>query len=242
MRKNRRKKGNYNIAIIISIICLVAAGLVLLLRSEHGTYGRSNDNTNSDDNSEEKQMISFPYELEEGKIEILSMFQASIENPDCNNEIGEDTAALEIINKSEEYCHKAVVKVILEDGTEFEFEATDIPPGKTVWAFDINNSSIVSDYVCAEVTGKAEFGDSSFLEDKVSFDVEEMTITVQNETDEVLTNILVKCHCLFEDIYFGGITYEYPISAIPADGQVVIDAVDCFMGTAEVVGIIKNEQ
>ena len=57
-----------------------------------------------------------------------------------------------------------------------------------------------------------------------------------------LTDILLKCHCLFEDIYFGGISYEYPISAIPADGQVVIDAVDCFMGTAEVVGIIKNEQ
>ena len=102
-KKRGKRKNKKNNIVMLRIVCLSAIGMIVLLCVGIGNWTRINDNMNKKKNQE----VSFPYELEEGKIEILSLFQASVENPDCNNELGENTAALEIANKSEEYCQQA---------------------------------------------------------------------------------------------------------------------------------------
>ncbi len=228
------------ITLIIIILCLLGIAAFVFSNNEGISETDNKDSMSKIENADIKKEIIFPYEIESGKLKILSLFQSSIENPDAYNELQENIASLEILNQSDEYCEHASVIVCLEDGTQLEFEISDIPPRRTVWAFDIHNVAIDSEYVCVDVSGEASFGKESYIEDEVSFHVEDTTITVQNKTDQELVDLLVKCHCLFDEAYFGGITYEYPISTIPAHGQVVIEADDCFMGIAEVVSIIKN--
>ena len=190
--------------------------------------------------AEENNSIEFPYELENGKLLVKSLFQASVENPDCSNEIGEDIASLEITNQSEEFCTEAAVKVVMQDGTELSFMATNIPAGKTVWAFSTSNQSVAQEDVCRTIECTAEFGENTMMEDRVQCSVEDTTITVLNLTNEELNDLSIYCHCLFEDAYFGGVTYCYPVENLPAGESVTIEADDCYMGTAEVVSIKKD--
>lgn len=206
-----------------------------------GTSGTEVSGTESGSTEEQKESaIELPCELENGKLLVQSLFQSSVENPDAGNEIGEDIGSLEILNQSEEYCISAEIKVTVEDGTEIVFTATDIPAGKTAWVFAPDNQSISQDSVCQKIEGTAQFGQTSLMEDQVMYSVEDTTITLQNLTENDLTDLSVYCHCLFEDVYFGGRTYCYPVELLPAGGTAVVEAADCFMGTAEVVAIRKN--
>lgn len=190
---------------------------------------------------EEETGIVFPYELEGGKLIVNSLFQSSIENPDCNNEIGEDIASLEITNQSDEFCTSVQITVTMPDGAEIPFAATNIPGGKTVWIFAADNQSIDQEVVsCEKIEGSAEFGESSMMEDQISVVTDDTTITIQNLTENTITNLDVHCHCLFEEVYFGGLTYNYPVESIAAGESVTIEAEDCYMGTAEVVGVTQG--
>lgn len=230
------------------VLTAQAAVLLIILPIIAGCGKKASD-TVSEDNSvasenenvqkKEKIEIEFPYELEEGKLLVNSLFQSSVENPDCGNEIGEDIASLEIINQSEEFCVTAEIYVTMQDGTELSFHATNIPAGKKVWAFALDNQTIDQESVCEKIESTAEFGEASLLETQVEYKVEDTTITIQNITESEITDLSVYCHCLFDDAYFGGLTYCYPVESLPAGESVIIEADDCYMGTAEVV-LIKN--
>lgn len=188
----------------------------------------------------EKVGIEFPYELEDGKLIVNSLFQSSIENPDCENEIGEDIASLEIENQSEEFCTFAEIKVTMEDDIEISFTATNIPAGKKVLAFAVDNQSIDQESNCKTIESNAEFGTASMMEGQISWSVEDTTITIQNLTDSEITDLVVGYHCLFEDAYFGGLTYSHPLQSLAAGESIILEADECYMGTAEVVSIVKN--
>lgn len=186
---------------------------------------------------EEVKGIQFPYEMEDGKLLIQSLFQSSIENPDAENAYGEDVASLEIVNNSEEFIQQAAFTVTLEDGSQVYFEGTNIPAGKKVWLFAKGNESIDAEPVCEEITDSVTYGEASVMEDRIQTSVEDTVITLQNVTEEDLYNVTVGCHCLFEEQYFGGLTYSYPVEVIPAGGTVTVDAADCYLGIPEIVFI-----
>lgn len=227
------------------IVVALAVGISLSMFA-----GCANKNTDKGDDvsnvdesgiaATEKDGVEFPYELENGKLLVNSLFQASIENPDCDNEIGEDIASLEIENQSEEFCTAVNVQVTMQDGSELSFSATNIPAGKKVWVFSTDNQSIAQENICEKIECTAEFGENSMMEDQVQYSVEDTTITIQNITDSEITDLSVYCHCLFEEAYFGGVSYCYSVEKLPAGGSVTMDADDCYMGTAEVV-LIKKE-
>ncbi|MCI7181911.1 MAG: hypothetical protein SOY12_00790 [Schaedlerella sp.] len=129
----------------------------------------SEDNTGSEDvstgnaentgNGDISQQIGFPYDLEDGKLQITTLFQSSVPNPDCDFKEGIDIASIELLNQSGQYLKSADITLTMEDGTELRFEVLDIPDGDKVWAFDINNTSIASDGRCINVQYKAVFED-----------------------------------------------------------------------------------
>ena len=96
--------------------------------------GKNETQTEKEIISEEQQeqSLSFPYELENGKLVINSLFQSSIMNPDCRDEMGEDVATLELENGSGEFLESAEIVVTLTDGEELEFEISCIPDGEKV--------------------------------------------------------------------------------------------------------------
>lgn len=186
---------------------------------------------------EESTDIQFPYELEDGKLVIQSLFQSSIENPDAGNALGEDVASLEIVNNSDEFIQQAAVTVALENGTQIFFEGTNIPAGKKAWLFAKGNDSIDVEPACAEITYNITYGEASVMEDRIQTSVDDTVITLQNITEEDIYNVTIGCHCLFDEQYFGGLTYNYPVEVIPAGGTVTVDAADCYLGIPEIVFI-----
>ena len=229
----------------IWIISVVVAAILIAVIAIAAAYIKKMEKSGSekpDSAGEMGERIPFPYELADGKLKVASLFQYSGLNPDCNNEEGEDIAALEIVNQSNEFCKSAEIHVRMENGTELVFRAEDIPAGRKIWVFESGNQSVGQDDVCEELRDNSEFEEVSLMEDQIRASVEDTTITIENLTGEEITDLMVGCHCLFEDTYFGGVTYSYPTGTIPAGGQAVVDAADCYMGTAEVVWISNNEE
>lgn len=192
--------------------------------------------------SQKVQGIVFPYELEEGRLLIKSLFPAEIMNPDCENKTGEETATLELVNQSEEFLASAQITVEMPDGTKIPFAVTNLPPGKTVWAFAADNAAIVQGAVCSKIQSKAVFEKTgNRMEEQVSMEVQGTSITLTNRTGEELTGLSVGCHCVFDAVYFGGVTYFYQAGTIPAGGSVTVEAEDCYLGDAEVVCVNREE-
>ncbi|MDO4312469.1 MAG: hypothetical protein Q4C52_05240 [Eubacteriales bacterium] len=194
----------------------------------------------AEDMSEDKG-FDFPYDLEDGKLEVNSLFQFTGTNPDYGDEEGEDIASLEVINKSDQHLASAEIKVSLGAGTELTFEITDVPAGQSVMVFEKNNTSYDTSDKCIAVEDTAEFEETTALmEDKLIVDVQETTVTLTNTTGEDLINLLLHCHCLVDDTYFGGLVYSYPIEMIPAGQSVTVQADECYMGTASVVRVSQD--
>lgn len=190
---------------------------------------------------DEQKGLSFPYTLADGKLEVTSIFQYSGGNPDCDDEMGENIAALAVVNKSDKHLSSAQFTAVLLDGTQIPFEVTDIPAGQTVWAFAKDNSVYETENVCESLTCTAQFEDiSPLMADKLSFEVNETEVTFINNSGESLSNLSVSCHCLFEDAYFGGRTYTYPIENIAAGEKLTVSAEDCYLGKAAVVRINQD--
>ena len=232
--------------VVLFIVVAVAAVVIAFIAIAAAVYtsdpGKSGNGQDTPEEEQQAEGLAFPYELAEGKLQAASLFQYSGLNPDCNNEEGEDIAALEIVNQSDEFCRSAEIQVVMQDGTELLFKAEDIPAGKKIWVFESNNQSIGQDDACEEINDTSEFGEASLLEDQIAVSVKDTAITLENLTGEEITDLMVGCHCLFEDTYFGGVTYSYPAGTVPAGGQAAVEASDCYMGTAEVVWISKNEE
>lgn len=235
-RKSKRRKQNERILIclcvVLGIVIAIFIGLIL----------KDLKKDNEDGKSEKKEPgLTFPYQLEEGKLEVASLFQFTGTNPDCNNENGENIAALQVSNKSEEYLKQAEIKAQLTNGTELVFEVIDVPAGQSVIVFEKKNTVYELSDVCKKIECTAEFEDEApLLEDQISISVEEMSVVVTNKSDQELSNLVLHCHCLLDNEYFGGLTYKYPVESIPGGASVTVEAVDCYLGEAAVVRISQE--
>lgn len=182
--------------------------------------------------------LEFPYLLEGGALEVSSAFQYSGPNPDCQWEEEEDLGALALVNRSERYLEKAKITVILSNEATLQFNVYDIPAGQTVWAFESENQKYPVEEHCIAMECEAQFADDLRLSaDEVSTEAAGTTITLTNNTDKDMQNLTVRCHILFDEVYFGGSSYSYPVENIPAGGNATVEAMDCFLGDAAVVWV-----
>lgn len=189
---------------------------------------------------EEEKGIDFPYELDDGNLVVNALFQSSIENPDCGNEYADDIASLEIVNQSGRFLESAVITLTMSDGAQMHMTMRDIPADQKVWVFENNNVSLTGEMVCVTMDCETNYlGQVPEVSHQIAVDVEGTTITIANQSEEIVSGVTVECHCLFDDVYYGGQTYNYPIDEISPGGAVVVEAEDCYLGTAEVVLITE---
>lgn len=184
------------------------------------------------------QAVEFPYVTEDGKLEITSLFQFSGFNPDCAGAEGTDIAALQLHNASSEHLTKAELVLQLESGVSLRFVVKDLPASGDAMVFSVDNTEMSSQDACSKITYSGSYeAESPVLADKISVQPEELQIILTNLSDEDLTDMTVYCHCLLEDISFGGLTYEYPVPKLPAGESIKVDTPDCYLGSAQVVRI-----
>lgn len=189
-----------------------------------------------------ESVIVFPMSLEEGSLEIGSLYPFSGINPDCGNQAGENIAALELTNLSETYLTEARITVQLADGTQIPFYAADLPAGACAMVFSVENQSISADAICTNVTSEAVFDDTAALAaDKLAVQTEGTLITLTNISGQDVSEIVVYCRNTLGEAYFGGVTYQYTINNLAANETATVDAVDCILGMAQVVRIAVGE-
>lgn len=189
-----------------------------------------------------QEPLEFPLALENGKLDIESIFQFDGINPDCGNQEGKNIATATVTNLSDMYLESAELSVTTDSSDVLRFVITDLPAGKTALVFSAENASVKETTAYADVVCKPVFNpEASMNEDKVTATVEGTKVTLKNNTSEEIANIVVYCHASLGDQFFGGITYTYPVNNLPANGTAEVDAAECFLGLAEVVRIAINE-
>lgn len=231
----QKKNGRTILLVVIIGVMLVLALLVWKL------VDRDGDKPEPDALHSAEIDLTLPYALENGKLEVTSIFQYTGDNPDCNDEAGEDIAALAVTNQSGQHLTSAQFTAKLADGTELHFTAADVPAGQTVWAFAPDNSSYDTENPCISITCTAKFEASTpVLAEQLSISVEGTAVTLTNISGETLENLTVGCHCLFNEAYFGGRTYSYAVPSIAAGSSVTIQAEECYLGEAAVVRVTQG--
>ena len=96
--------------------------------------------------------LEFPYIIDEGKLEVNSLFQFQGINPDSGNQEGTDIAAVVVKNISDLYLTSANICMEMSDGTKLEFLITELPAGKQIMAFSTENKILAEDAECISVS------------------------------------------------------------------------------------------
>lgn len=215
--------------------------LILVLSIGVFVY-KQNEAEKKEDAAKEELMkngLAFPYELDDGKLVVDSVFQYTGLNMDCEDQECEDTGAIQITNKSAEHLAYADITLKLASGNEMIFRIEEIPSGKSVMAFDTENKTYDKADKVIDIKVKTSYvADASLKEDQVSLSVENTKITVGNTSSETLENITIKYHCDAGETYVGGKCREALVEALAAGENTVVEASGCYFGEAAVVNII----
>lgn len=256
----RKKKKNPagRIVLLVVVLLLLAAFVIFLmprlLYSLRGDGGEeslpqtepqiSAEPTASAEMAEPVQTApaaAFPLALEDGKLEISSLFQFTGINPDCGNQEGTNIGAITLKNVSDSYLEEAHITLTLVDGSQLHFAVTELPAGASAMVFSTENTGIPENAACAGAVSDASFDDSAVtVSDRVAAYADGIHITVTNTSDEDISRIVVYCRSPLGEEYFGGITYSYTITDLPAGESTSVDATDCILGIAEVVRFAIN--
>lgn len=177
--------------------------------------------------------LQFPYTLENGSLEISSLFQYSGMNPDFENATGDNIGAIELVNRSQEFLSSVEIVLDMADGSQLRFLAADIPAGQTAWVFADGNGSYAAPSVgCLSASCTAQFAGEVPVPQGVDISVQGMDVTITNNTAQELPAMEVSCHCLFSDVYFGGRVYIYSTEPVAPGQSVSLTAFDCYLGDA----------
>ena len=264
-RFSKRKRSGMERTVVICLILLIVvlAGLIgwtLLNRgnSGEGTAGATfpvnteapvqtdahavPTETTAPPATEPQIPSAIPCVFAEGKLQISSIFEYSGANPDCDWENGDNICGLVLENISDEHLVYARIELEMSDGSQFLFEAEQIPGGETVWLFERNNQILISGTTCTSTEVDFEFEKTPDLLSEV-LDVESsgMVIRLTNHSMEELFGVSVICHSVLDDFYFGGLAYNYHAGDVSAGETVEITAIDCFLDSTAVVRIDINE-
>lgn len=251
--QQKKKKSSKIILVVICLMVLIAAALFAVPQLLHGLSDDSNTeyhagsedtipNSVSEENgSQALDKIAFPVVLDEGKLEVESLFQFSGVNPDAGRQDVTDIAAVTIRNISDTYLKAATVTAVLGNGSERTFAVQDLPAGKSALLCATDNGKLLDSDVCTEIRVESVFEDVQ-SEDSVKISVDGMTVTLENISGETLSEIDVYCRDVFGDQYFGGMAYQYTIETLPAGESTTVTVVDSIMGMTEVVRVAVKDQ
>lgn len=177
------------------------------------------------------------------EIEVYTVFPSSVMNTDADSEFVENLASVEFKNISGSYLKKCEIQAETADGELFSFYAEDIPADMEVMAFDTMNKSIAEKMEVVNFTCSTEIETADILmKDKIEVETEGIGIKLKNISDTDLSDLVVTCHWVMDDVSYGGSKYEYPVEMLKVGETATIEAADCYLGQVKVVRISANEK
>ena len=182
--------------------------------------------------------VELPLTLEDGKLQVESLFQFDGINPDSGNQEQDQIAAILVRNLSKEYLTEAEIVMELSNGVKTSFVVTNLPGERAAMVFSADNSTMKDSDFCVSASCKAQWDEmSGVMPEGIAVSVDGITVTVTNQTAQDIPELTVYCHSLLEEDFFGGITYTYKIENLSANAAAVLEVPECFLGMAEVVRI-----
>lgn len=199
------------------------------------------DSDTGNGGKEATNVVEFPAVLDEGRIEIESLFSFSGVNPDAQKQKADDVASIVLKNISNSYLSEATVTATLADGTQRVFSVQDLPAGASVMAFSVDNAKLLSSDLCTDIAVEAVFEEAP---GSVGAEcaVDGMMVTVTNTASKALQNVSVYYRDVFDGKYFGGKTYCYNIENLSAGESTTFAAEESLLGVIEVVRIAANQE
>lgn len=241
MDKKRRKKKKRGFAwllgvlVVLILILLLVIGLIVYKKSDKRG---ENDNINIDQTEKQDEELVFPYRLDDGKLEVESVFRYSGINPDCEDEEGEDIGAVQIKNCSEEYLESAEFAITTRDGTKLIFTITDLPAGSIVMAFEVENKEFSAGQTVEKIEANTSYSsDASMHKETVEIFGDDSEIGLKNVSAETIQNMTLTYRCILDGVYFGGKSYQKNVEALGAGESITLDASECYLGEASVIKI-----
>lgn len=235
-----QEKKNKHLLPILLIILFVVAAILLFLIFQHIASSGLAENTSVSQENISLENPDIIYQNED--IEIYTFFPSSVVNTDADATYVEDVASIEFKNISESYLKTCEIQIKTADGTWFTFVAEDIPVGMEVMSFEQSNQTIEEGIEIADVKCSTEVEISDvLLENQIEFFENELEIVVKNVGKEDLEDLVISCHCMMDDVSYGGSKYEYSLKYLKTGESATIYADDCYFGQAKVVRIAVNE-
>ena len=186
--------------------------------------------------TEEAEKYQFPVLLDDGKVELSSVFEYSGINPDCGDELAEDIGAVQMKNISGEYLKTLQIKVTMSDGTELDFLVEDVPPETEVLAFELQNKVYDKNLKIMNLQAEGEYS-AEVADEEYSYEVSGSDIAVTNLSEEAKTEVAVSYHCTIDGMIFGGQSYELPIETLEPGETFTVTDTFCLLGDVTVVSI-----
>lgn len=189
--------------------------------------------------AEEVKGLEFPLTMDEGRLELTSVFEYGGPNPDFEDVFAEEIGAIQLKNISGQYLKNVSILVTLSDGTQLNFHVEDIPADVEVLAFETQNQVYDDTKKVVNVSAEGEYSAEEFA-DLFSYSVSGSEITVENISGSAQNNIIVNYHCTIDGLCFGGQSYELVLESLEAgESSTVLDTL-CYMGDVTVMNIVAE--
>lgn len=220
---------------------VVAAGCGSPQIENQMEVAQSNEQNQQEETLSEQQVVEaekpqFPIELDEKQLQLGSVFESTVMNPDCDDAYGEDIATIQLKNASGKYLKSAKIQVTVSNGDVFNFLVQDVPADMEIMAFDVDNQTYDDTYYVQDTKVEAVYGEYA-ANDAFTWKVNGSEITVENKSGDKKENITIYYHCMLENLGYGGKTYELTIGSLkPGESQTVTDQY-CFVGDVRVSNI-----
>lgn len=235
-RRSKKKESKKTIRIMIGIVLIALIILLAILAVHNRSLKKQEDQKEADKKA--ATSLELPYQFDDGKLEMESVFSYAGPNPDNNGEEGDNIAAIQMKNCSDTYLASAQITVTAGDGTKLTYQVEDLPAGKTVTAFEIKNQELPDKLTIHKIDAKTEYSDDvSLHEDTLTITTEDMNIGLTNISQEAIQNMTVIYHDVMDDEYFGGKSYQKTVESLAAGASTTVNAEECYIGEAAVAGI-----
>lgn len=241
--KNSNKKKFKRLVIILGVLLFVLLVLLAIIifrdKDSNDVSDNGNNEVTSEQNVEEENIAENPeivYQTEE--IEVYTIFPSDVINTDADSEFVKNLASVEFKNISGIYLKKCEIQIETADGETYSFLAKDIPAEMEVMAFETSNKTIKEEMEVANFTCSTEAESSDVLmSDQIEVSEEGTVVTVKNISGKDLSDLVVTCHWMMDEVSYGGSKYEYPVEILKAGETATIEAADCYLGQVKVVRI-----
>lgn len=162
---------------------------------------------------------------------------------DGRDELVEDVAAILVTNRSSRFLDLGTLTFDI-DGKKATFVVTGLPPGRSAWVMEASRMTADHSSEFTYVSGVTSFRDQVITyTTKLTITTNGNMMTVRNNSDETLTNLVVYYRTVHTDgNFFGGITYLVSFGDLPPGTSVETLAGHFEDGSTEIVRISWQDE